>query len=131
MRSGSIGEGLCAFLRPTGCPRRPRSTPFAIVELSRPPPPSQPRSRYRPRRGDAVRVNDTSTYDRHGVVAGCRASSATIEDRRAPAAARVGARHSARDPPSTRDGGDFSSIAFVSMFSWLVLHLARSGAPAV
>ncbi|EJK58291.1 hypothetical protein THAOC_21600, partial [Thalassiosira oceanica] len=62
-----------------------------------------------------------STYDRHGVVAGFRASSATIEDRRAPAAARVGARHSARDPPSTRDGGDFSSIAFVSMFSWLVV----------
>ncbi|EJK65738.1 hypothetical protein THAOC_13376, partial [Thalassiosira oceanica] len=91
MRSGVYRRiGLCAFLRPTGCPRRPRSTPFAIVELSGPPPPSQPRSRYPPRRGDAVRVSETSTYDRHGVVAGFRASSATIEDRRAPAAARVG-----------------------------------------
>ncbi|EJK56472.1 hypothetical protein THAOC_23633 [Thalassiosira oceanica] len=47
-------------------------------------------SRYRPRRGDAVRVNETSTYDRHGVVAGFRASLATIEDRMAPAAARSG-----------------------------------------
>ncbi|EJK60825.1 hypothetical protein THAOC_18763, partial [Thalassiosira oceanica] len=61
-------------------------------------------------------MHHSCCHDRHGVVAGFRASSATIEDRRAPAAARVGARHSARDPPSTRDGGDFSSIAFVSIY---------------
>ncbi|EJK72031.1 hypothetical protein THAOC_06479 [Thalassiosira oceanica] len=60
-----------------------------------------------------------STYDRHGVVAGFRASSATIEDSRAPAAARVGARHS-RDPPSTGTAGIFPLLPSFSMNHGLV-----------